>query len=234
MRCRKVRSYLSAYCNGEVTGRKRLVIDKHISDCSCCRKEEAIYYSLNSVKTEIGSFNVSDKFNEKLLNRVAQERFAETRTKAYTPSNPPILTWGRVLPSVITACVAVFVTVMVMSPNVVQNNQNYASNTSNTDKQLDDSYKTVMPKNNPNMAVNMNKNWSLNNQMERAERVQNLSNTMTQVGSFSSAENAVLTGSRTKQNSPIPFFESYYNVRPVIKVYIITNNNKVKEDLGDY
>ena len=113
MRCQKVRSYLSAYCSGEIDGKKRLVIDEHLSDCAACRKEEAIYYSLNTVKSEIGSLKVSDKFNDNLLNRIAHERFAETRTKAYMPSRPPVLTWAKVLPSAITAVVAVVVTALV-------------------------------------------------------------------------------------------------------------------------
>ena len=236
MRCQKVRSYLSAYCNGELTGRKRLVIDEHLSDCAGCRKEEAIYYSLNNVKTDIGSLKVSDKFNDALLNRIAQERFAETRTKAYMPSRPPVLTWGRVLPSVITAMLAVVVTAFVMQPDTTPvPTQQFASVMPNSSgKQLDDSYMYVTPIDNPNMTINLNKNWSLNEQMRRAERVQNISNNLTNAGSFASPQNSTLASVQTRKQCPIPFDVSYYHVRPVYKVYIVPNTNNVKEDSGDY
>ena len=80
MRCRKARSYLSAYCNDELTDRTRLAVSDHLSTCSTCRKEEAIYRSMISSGAEIEGLKVDDDFNTRLLNRSAQERFAQTRT----------------------------------------------------------------------------------------------------------------------------------------------------------
>ena len=227
MRCRKVRSYLSAYCNDELSGRKKLAVDEHLSTCAFCRKEEAIYYSLNSSKNEIGTLKVSEDFNTELLNRIARERFAETRTKAYQPQNPPIFVWSKVVPALASAFVLLLVAIAVMSPSAIQN---IASNNDG----LDNSYLTVQPTDNPNMTVNMNKNWSLGNQLARTERINTISNNMTKVGSFSGAQQATMTNIRAKEKMTAPYISTYYNVRPVIRVYYIPKNTPVKEDSREY
>ena len=98
MRCRKVRSYLSAYCNDELSGRKRLTIREHLATCSGCRSEEEIYVSMSEAGGRLEEFAVSDDFNLKLLNRIGRERFAETRTEAHLPKRAPLISWRQVVP----------------------------------------------------------------------------------------------------------------------------------------
>lgn len=229
MRCRKVRSYLSAYCNDELSGRKKLAIDEHLSNCAVCRKEEAIYYSLNSARNDLGSIKVSNDFNTALLNRIARERFAETRTKAYLPQNPPILTWSKVIPAVASALVMVLVAISVFNGSLMNGNKQLLATNG-----LDNSYLTAQPTHNPNMTVNMNKNWSLDNQLAKTERVNTISNYLTKVGSFSGTNQNLATNVSAREEIPIPFVSTYYRVRPVIRVYIIPDNRSVKEGTGEY
>ena len=98
MRCRKVRSFLSAYCNDELTGRKRLAVREHLSTCCDCRREEAFYGSMKTAAGELPGLSVSADFNPQLLNRIARERFAETRTRAFLPRRAPIVSWSRAVP----------------------------------------------------------------------------------------------------------------------------------------
>ena len=135
MRCQKVRSYLSAYCNDELAGRKKLAVDEHLSTCALCRKEESLYNAMFAAKSEIGSLEVSNDFNNNLLNRIANERFAETRTKAYHPQRPPLMVWSKVVPAVVSAFVVVFALVTLFSGGIMSNRYNYASQNNNLDEE---------------------------------------------------------------------------------------------------
>ena len=48
MRCRKVRSFLSAYCSDELNVRRKLAVSEHLSACSSCRQQDALIRSMNS------------------------------------------------------------------------------------------------------------------------------------------------------------------------------------------
>ena len=230
MRCQKVRSYLSAYCNDELSGRKKQVIDEHLSNCAGCRKEEAIFYSLSSSRNDLSQLTVSDDFNTKLLNRIARERFAETRTRAYQPKNAPSFSWAKVVPAVASAFVVVLVAFSVMYSGLGQGSQEMAVNNGH----LDESYRTVQPTNNPNMTVNLHKNWSLDNQLARNERVNTISNTMTKAGSFSGQSQQLLTATKTNEQIQIPYNPNYYQVRKVFRVYIIPQNNSIEGGTEEY
>lgn len=226
MRCQKVRSYLSAYCNDELAGRKKLAVDEHLSTCALCRKEESLYNAMFTAKAEIGSLEVSNDFNNNLLNRIANERFAETRTKAYHPQRPPLMVWSKVVPAVVSAFVVVFALVTLFSGGIMSNRYNYASQNNN----LDDSYLTVQPTNNPNMT----KNWSLDNHLARVERSNRISRNMMQAGSFSGNQNLSLASVSSQNKRPIPYVTTYYHIRPVIRLYLVPQNDSVKGVAGEY
>jgi len=201
MRCRKVRSFLSAYCNDELTGRKKLAISEHLSTCSSCRREEAAIQSISLATRQVSELKVSDDFNTRLLNRIAQERFKETRTRAFFPKRAPVFTWGRVAPVFVSACLLIVVGIFSFKQS--------------------ESYLTVQPVNNPNMTVNMKKDWSLNDQLARAERVNRITNRMTAAAGYLSAFDY---GNRMVSSShgnirPLPYIESYYKLRPVVRIY---------------
>jgi len=221
-----VRSYLSAYCNNELSESGRLSVSEHLSTCSSCRKEAAIYISLNKARSETERLKVSDDFNAKLLNRIAQERFAETRTQAYLPNTAPRLFWGRAIPAFVAACLVIVVSVAVFSPGVRDNIDIMSTGPSN----MDDSYLTAQPTNNPNLVVNLDRRWSFSDQLARAERLSQLSHSMTeQAGSHWNvySPNTTLVSLNTAYK--IPYVPDYFRIRPVVRVYGNPSTSSVKE-----
>ena len=89
MRFRKTRSLLSAFCNGELSGRKHEKVRKALADDEALRREEAVFESIRKASRELPEKTVSDDFNARLLDRIARERFAETRSSAYLPKAAP-------------------------------------------------------------------------------------------------------------------------------------------------
>ncbi len=226
MRCQKVRSYLSAYCNDELAGRKKLAVDEHLSTCALCRKEESLYNAMFVAKAEIPSLEVSKDFNNSLLNRIANERFAETRTKAYHPQNPPLMAWSKVVPAVASAFVVVFTLFTLFSGDEQINSTNFA----NLGNSLDDSYLTAQPTNNPNM----NKNWSLDNHLAKVERSNRISRNMMPTESFSGNQNMSLASVKSRSNTQVPYVTTYYKVRKVIRLRLIPHTDSIKEVNGEY
>ncbi len=226
MRCRKVRSYLSAYCNNELGESGRLSVSEHLSTCLSCRKEAAIYISLNKARSETERLKVSDDFNAKLLNRIAQERFAETRTQAYLPSTAPSVFWGRAIPAFVAACLVIVVSVVVFSPGIWDNGGMISTVSNN----MDDSYLTAQPTNNPNVTVNLDRRWSFSDQLARAERLSQLSNSMTeQSGSNWNVYSANTKHVSTNTAYQIPYVPDYFRIRPVVRFYGAPSTTSVKE-----
>jgi len=227
MRCRKVRYYLSAYCNDEINGNVKISIDEHLSGCADCRKEEGVYRSLVLVKPVLSDMKVSIDFNNNLLNRIANERFKETRTKAFFPNKPPKLIWSKAIPVVVTACLIFVLGIMYIPSGELDVTSKITSNRS----ALDDSYLTVQPTNNPNMTIRMNNDWSFEQVLARTERINQITKNMTPAGSFSSS-GTQLAG--IKRNVQAPYDVNYFRYRPVIRIYGTPQPNPVKEGLGDY
>ena len=229
MRCRRARSYLSAYCSDELNGRRKLAVSEHLSTCASCRKEEAFYRSLSGARSSVSTMKVSKDFNGALLNRIAQERFAETRTKAYMPHSARRVVWAKVLPVVVSTCVVAFMAAFMVSPSfrtVVPGSAGQV--------RLDDSYLTVQPTKNPNMTVSMHKGWSLDNQLARVQRVNDITNSVTRTGSFAQPAGMVLTSVTSRVNSMIPYAPTYYRYRPIIKVYVLPEATSSKEASRTY
>lgn len=231
MRCRKVRSFLSAYCRDEVEGRQRRQVSDHLSACRSCRTEETFYRNLSGASTEISSLKVSTDFNHKLLQRVAQERFAETRTKAYLAKEAPLFLWRKVVPIAATACVAVLAFVATMTPVLDGDSPKYAY----TNTESGEAYMTAQPTANPNMAVRLKDDWTLENQLAQAERIGHIRNSVipasafTQPGYAGGLTQRVSSGSR-----PAPFVANYFRIRPVVRIYVIPRPATDKEGSHAY
>lgn len=230
MRCRKVRSFLSAYSNDELVVRKKLAVSEHLSTCSSCRKQEAVYRSMNEGLDKVSRLQVSDDFNARLLDRVARERFSETRTKAWFPKPIPFFRWSRVVPVVVSTCalaLAIFI-----APSLENFDGNMSRGTSGS---LDDSYLVAQPAADYSLTDRMNKDWSLASQLERTERVSRISNGLTQVGSFGHYVSGSPFDVRVGiSGGSIPFVGQRYNVRPVIKLYVVPQSSADKEDAKVY
>lgn len=218
MRCRKVRSLLPAFSSDELTGRRQVAVREHLSTCASCRQELIVYRSLRDAGRSEPAYSVSEDFNQRLLNRIARERFAETRTRAHLPRPAPWLSWTRWVPATLAAAlVAVVGLTMFMpltdSPVGVDRFAGVAGNG-------DDAYLTVQPVNNPNVTSRMKRNWSLQDQLARTARLNRVSNHLASSSGFvvfgDQVNSRVVTVS---QSGNSPFGRDYFKMRPVIRVY---------------
>ena len=224
MRCRKVRSYLSAYSNDELDGRRLLAVREHLSTCSECRREEAVYRSIRKAgKVMPTAATLSDDFNTRLLNRIAQERFTETRTKAYMPRTAPRVAWWKVVPSVASVLILVLLaynTFFYSHPWDINSGQSATAGSSN----LDDAYLTAMPTNNPNMVANMEA------LLAKVDRSDLISQTLTNHEGFGGYEfrNPGWTNVNYNQRMLAPYDQYFYNAKPIIRLYKVTTSNNIK------
>jgi len=226
MRCRRVRSCLSAYCNDELSSRLKLAVSEHLSTCSACRREEAVYRSMAEATKELSSLAVAGDFNSKLFNRIAQERFAETRTRAYLPKRAPVVLWRQAIPAFVTVSLVVLLAFVAFRPS----NTYKTAGSISPEIALDDSYLTVQPANDARRTANLNKGWSLGNELARAERMNRLSSAIVGQGVWSRIDRSPgLRMASMQKSTAAPFVMGYYRVRPVKKIYISPESPSDKE-----
>jgi len=199
MRCRKVRSCLSAYCKNELTDKRQASLKEHLDRCADCRREEAVFRELFGSMNTLPKPKVSEDFNTRLLNRIAQERFKETRTKAYMPKKAPVMGWGRLVPAMATVClVLAFVfTGGIGTLDGPDQPAQYADNGAGGEY-IDDRYKDVQPEETHVLTQHSNSNWAFQKQVAKANRIRNLMNQLATQSSFSNT--AQLAGSSYNYN----------------------------------
>jgi len=205
MRCQKVRSFLSAYCKGELTEKRTGAIAAHLEGCPRCRYEETVYREMNKSIGQLPNFTVSGDFNSLLLKRVADERHKETRTKAFLPKRIPVVSVNRLAPIFAAAC---FIFAFIFSGGIdlfidTPETPSYVTT------ELDNSYMTVQPE------------WEFNKEVARATRINGLMNQLSNQSSFGS-----LASSARRNN-----FQSLYRARqfpPMIRAfpYLRSNSNE--------
>lgn len=214
MHCRRVRSYLSAYSNDELNGAVLREVREHLSNCRECRSEEAVYRSVRLAARQLPAAHVGADFNARILDRVARERFAETRTKAYLPKPAPSIIWRRLVPVVssvfVVALMAIGVAKFTGTPAV-----DTTSGSQAVDIGKNDDYLTAQP-------VNLNRDWTLNNHLAQSDRMSALTTSMTQASGFEPSGS--LAGAQNGQtgiwfrDSRYPGTIYFYRVRPVDRV----------------
>ncbi len=216
MRCRKVRSYLSAYCNNELSGRIKLPVSEHLSTCSTCRREEAFYRSMAQTARELDGIKASDDFNTKLLNRIAQERFAETRAKAYWPRPVPLFRWGQAIPAFVTTSLVILLAVVTFWPR----HGGIGEDGGRTRLGVDDSYLTAQPIGSAETTDALAPNWSFADRIERTEKFNRLSSALVGEGLWHGGDRSsgMLTASHA--SVPAPYAPGYYRVRQIMRVYM--------------
>ena len=223
MRFRKVRSFLSAYSNGELTGKRQKAVREHIAQDERLQAEARVYGAIRKASEEIPEMKVSKDFNAGLLNRIAEERFAETRSRAYLPpSRVPAPRWLKVAPVVAAAMLTMVVGIGMLAPDAELFPGQSAQG-------LDNRYLTAQPVNNPNAAQSLPSNWSLDRELQRSQRINQIFSTMTSNHGFVH-HNQLRPGFQTvsvQRNGATPFVTTYYQVRPILKVYQV---NSTQED----
>jgi len=192
-------------------------VREHLSTCRECRNEEAVYRSMRLATKQVSENHLSRDFNTRLMDRLAQERFAETRSKAYLPKPAPLLQWRRLVPAVVSvvaiALVAVSFSQFSGSP-IAQGPVAAVSVGENDD------YLTAQPLRDRNETAQLKPEWSLNGHMAQTDRLSRLTSSMTQRSGFdNSAESGGFQPIAILRPGHQPFVLYFYRVKPVIKTY---------------
>lgn len=220
MRCRKAQSLTSAYSSDELEGRRLTALREHLAVCAECRSEAQLMRTVIAAGRSMSSAPLSDDFNRKLLDRIARERFTETRTKPFFPRLRPVALWPRVAAVSVTFGVVLF-SLGMFAPGMIQDSSpNSATTFSSISLGEDDSYLTAQPSAHVRRAVPLKRNWSLNEQLALSERISHISNKLTSPSGFS---NQSLAGSlRNPAFYPrlsAPYSFQYIRIRPVFRGY---------------
>jgi hypothetical protein len=194
-----------------LTGAAQIEISEHLSGCPECRREEAAYQAVRNGVPNLTTKRVSTDFNTQLLNRVAQERFAETRSAAYFPRTS-VRTFNRGWVPVFATAVVAFATIGLSISSRIT-----AISPMSVSSSLDNSYLTVQPANNPNLTAQLPKNWSLNGHLEKSDRYNRLSTSVAPTWtSFTSS-----TMAHTRQiDRYTPYNTMTFQGRPIVRQYI--------------
>jgi hypothetical protein len=214
MRFRKVRSLLSAYSNDELDAKRSEQLREQLAQSNSLKREALVFDKIKAASKELPSFELSDDFNARLLNRIAHERFAETRTKAYLPKSINGLFRRYVVPAMATAAVALIGFVGLSnyqpsSPDPVQ----LAGVSSDT---LDDSYLSAQPIDNPKYRKSDRADRTLAGLIARVDHANRMTALLT--GSSQWGGNNRLAGQMTSRQKYIPFSIQYFRIRPVLRV----------------
>jgi hypothetical protein len=212
MRFRKVRSFLSAYSNDELTGRREEIVREQLARDESLRREEALYGAIRKASAQLPPVKVSADFNARLLDRIARERFAETRTRAYFPKPAWGWWWRRAVPAVAAVAVLTLAAINVIGPSS-------SGPKMHAETGLDDSYLTVQPGDDRNLVPTRSGEVSLRQLMARVDRADQISSFLTSrqvTGPFDQVMGTGLTAVSGRWQAP--FSVSYIRIRPVLRV----------------
>lgn len=220
MRFRKVRSFLSAYSNDELEGRQKEAVREQLAHDETLKREALIFRQIKDGCREFEDIKPSDDFNARLLNRIAAERFAETRTKAYLPARFPGL-WRRIaVPAMATVAMACFGLVGYSAWQVSPWQPQATAQHGEQQLGEDDSYLYASAVNNPNFGLKTGVVRSLSDLLARVDRADKISNSMTSGARYVTNNRLAShqTWSSNVRRCPIPFSIQFYRVRPILKV----------------
>ena len=218
MRCRKVRSFLSAYCREETSPGLSAKIKEHLNECSSCRREEAAYTSMKRLITELPRHAVADKFTARLFQKIGQAGFAEKKTKAYLPKRIPRFGMARLAA---VASVAVIILAMGIGLHLGDNflspdGSQVIGPTVRTANSADDRYLTVQPVDNPLLNEHKSVSKMVAQYSRWREFSEGLRDNNVGVRNMLGAQNVSFASSQDFGG-----VNSHIIVRPVVKDYLI-------------
>jgi hypothetical protein len=184
-------------------------VREHLATCRECRSEEAVYRSVRLTTRQLPSHHLSADFNAKILNRIANERFAETRTKAFMPKAAPSFVWRRLVP--VLSSVAVIALVAIGVAQYTPNQQETAGSAVAVDLGRNDDYLTAQP---------LPRDWRLDSHLAQSDRITSLTTSMTQPFDPS----ASLAGTRSgnsgvwMRDPRMPGMIYFYRIGPSIRI----------------
>jgi hypothetical protein len=197
-----------------LSDRKQELVRDKLAGSESLSREEAVFRSIRKAAGELPELKVSDDFNARLLNRIARERFAETRTKAYLPRRSTPRYWAQLVPALAAVAVAIFVAINVfVSPDT--GSEGYVAD-SNLAADL---YLTVQPDNNPYMAGGFGRNVSLQQLVAKIDRADELSSFLTSSGIFvTTARRAGSNWLVSDASDRMPYTPYYFKFLPIFRV----------------
>lgn len=217
MRCRKVRSFLSTYSKNEISAGTAAKIKRHLDECVSCRRELEMVQSVQAMVKGMAPRKTSDDFTARVLSRVAQERFAETKSKAYLPGRIPLLGGVRLA---MVSTVAVVVLALGISFNTghvfVSPSMPQATLTAPAPGSTgaDDRYLTAQPTDNPLL----NEHKSVSRMIAQYNRWREYSKSLR---SHSAAEQFAGGGTAVMASSQGGGGATEYRIRPIVKNYLV-------------
>ena len=231
MRCRKARSYLSAYSNGELAGSIKEELTNHLVGCRDCRREEQSYRELALVTNKLGSPKVLDDFNSRLLTRIADERYKETRKKAYMPKRAPLFGARILVPAATAACLIIaFVIAGGFGPFMAPDQQPMMAQNDNADElRLDDRYQTVQPNADHVLTQHVDQQWEFDRHMARANRIRGYMNQLAGGNNFSGFNRSPMQGGIIFFHHNGQSFVAPLGGQPIIRNYITPQTDVVRE-----
>ncbi len=146
---------------------------------------------------------VSADFNARLMDRLAQERFSETRSKAYLPKKRvPVVSLTRISAVVAAACfVFAFIFAGGIEKFLTPTERPTIAETA--DPLLNDDYQTVQPQ---------SEHWVFKDQLQRATRIKSMMQRLSGESQFN-----ILTGQQTGGNYNrlwVPIPREFFRMQP--------------------
>ncbi|MFH1700617.1 MAG: zf-HC2 domain-containing protein [Candidatus Zixiibacteriota bacterium] len=216
MRCRKVRSFLSIYCNGETAPDEKIQIEQHLEGCGSCRREADIYKSLNKAVKALPGTETSEDFNARLFQKIGREGFAEAKSKAHFPGRIPRIDFTRLATYAATAVI-----VIGLGLGIAMSDKLFSSSSprimSSTEIQKDDNlYLTVQPVDNPLL----NEKKSVSEVVQQYNRFREYSRAL-RASSGSEMFSGQTRGIALTSAQSAPLGANGFRVRPVVKNYLV-------------
>ncbi len=87
MNCQKVRSYLSASCDGSLQSDLCKEMEAHVRNCKSCEREKLYVEEILVAARSLPQKHVADDFNLQLMNRIFAEQ--NHQTESYLPLREP-------------------------------------------------------------------------------------------------------------------------------------------------
>jgi len=215
MRCRKVRSFLSAYYKEEMPLDKREMVKAHLDHCPSCRRELQAFNAIDQMVKELPSLKASENFNAVLLRRVGSENFAEKRNPAYLPGRIPRFSTAKLAIASVTA-------VIVLAFGVSLNFTGSLFRSSSPQMAIvtavpdNDRYLTVQPTNNPLL----NQHKSVSRMVEQYNRWREYSRSLRPNAAVEQLRGNVAIMASSAGESRF-LGDSGFQVRPVVRDYLI-------------
>lgn len=222
MRCRKVRSFLSAYSREEMPIAKRERVKVHMDHCPSCRRELQAFNAVDQMVKELPSIKASGDFNAALLRRIGSESFAEKRSQAYLPGRIPRFGAAKLAMAGITAVIilALGVGLNFADRPFGPSSPQMAIVTATPDNAAD-RYLTVQPTDNPLL----NRHKSVSRMVEQYNRWREYSRSLRPNATVEQLQAGGVTMASSSRDGGV-LGDSGFQVRPVVRDYMIVPSDQ--------